>query len=79
MKRTVAAMGIAVVLCGLGSLPLGSADAAAAPTDAPGAAHPCRGATWGSKAPMFHSTVRIDFTSDKANDRFGFRVIMDPD
>jgi formylglycine-generating enzyme required for sulfatase activity len=40
--------------------------------------HPCRGATFGSKVPMFHSSVRIT-GGVGSNDRFGFRVAMDVD
>jgi formylglycine-generating enzyme required for sulfatase activity len=45
-----------------------------------GAGHPCRGATFGSRVPMFHSSVRLTLApGTPANDRFGFRVMMDMD
>ena len=42
-----------------------------------GAEHPCRGATFGSKVPMFKTTVRLTVADSVVNDRFGFRVAMD--
>jgi formylglycine-generating enzyme required for sulfatase activity len=39
--------------------------------------HPARGATFGSKEPMFRSSIRIDMDDAKVNDRFGMRVVMD--
>ena len=39
--------------------------------------HPCRGATFGSKPPMFKSSIRI--TAGDGTNGFGFRVAMDVD
>ena len=44
------------------------------------AAHPARGATFGSREPMFRSTIRMAAGgpgSFPGIDRFGFRVVMD--
>jgi formylglycine-generating enzyme required for sulfatase activity len=40
--------------------------------------HPCRGATFGSKLPMFRTTTTWQMGGG-ANDRFGFRVAMELD
>jgi formylglycine-generating enzyme required for sulfatase activity len=43
----------------------------------PGAGtHPVRGATFGSRVPMFKTTTR-SMAGARANDRYGFRVAMD--
>ena len=44
--------------------------------DPTGKDHACRGATWGSRPPMFVMGVTFPATKE-ANDRYGIRVVMD--